>query len=534
MKKVINYIAVLFAAIIILPACVNDLNVDPIDPQVSQEFNQDAVFNKIYATMALTGQQGPAGNGDVDGIDEGTSAFYRLIWNLNEMPTDEVFCVWGDAGIPELNGASWNASLGMLAGVYGRLNFDITLVNHFLEQTNGKSDAKTMRQRSEARFIRALNYYYMMDLFGNVPFALQVSNKAPNQIKRGDLYAWLETELKDLEGGLYEDGAAPYYRIDKVANWLLLSRMYLNAEVYTGTANWTDAASYAKKVMDSSYGLASKYEYLFMADNDGSAVNDARKEIILPIAQDGIQTQNYGGSTFVIASTRQNGMPAWGSESGWGGNRARKQLVMKFFNSKAEANAVHGVTADFQTAASDDRAMFLSYCTYVDDKGLDKEIECTLESNDAFDFDGGFKITKFTNVRADAGATSHVTFADTDIPFMRKAEAYLIYAEAQLHLGQQGKAKDAIKVIRDRANASELATVSFDDILNERAREFYCEGMRRTDLIRFGRFGGVHSYKWEWKGGLFEGQDFDAHFNLYPIPQSDITANQNLEQNPGY
>jgi hypothetical protein len=134
------------------------------------EFNQNEVFTKIYATLGLTGQEGPAGSGDVDGIDEGTSDFVRLIWNLNELPTDEAHCNWGDVGIPELNYGAWGASHSQITGLYYRLFFDVTLCNFFLEQTEGKTDAESVAQRAEARFIRALNYYYLIDMFGNVPW----------------------------------------------------------------------------------------------------------------------------------------------------------------------------------------------------------------------------------------------------------------------------------------------------------------------------------------------------------------------------
>ena len=169
-----------------LSSCIGDLDVTPIDPSVTQTFYQDEVFYKIYATMGLTGQTGPDGNGDVDGIDEGTSGFVRLIWNLNELSTDEAICSWGDPGIPEMNFMRWSSSHDQIKGLYGRLNFDVTLCNNFLEQTEGMTDEKTVRQRAEARFMRALNYYYLMDFFGNVPFTTVVSNTPPQQISRAD------------------------------------------------------------------------------------------------------------------------------------------------------------------------------------------------------------------------------------------------------------------------------------------------------------------------------------------------------------
>lgn len=508
-------------AMINTTSCLGDLDVTPIDPSVTQEFHQDEVFAKIYASLALTGQEGPAGLGDLDGIDEGFSAFYRLVFTVNEYSSDEAICAWNDDGIPEMNFIRWGSSHTMLEGLYNRLFFGVTLSNHFLEMTDGAGDDKTVKQRAEARFLRALNYFYLMDIFGNVPFTEVVSTSLPQQIKRADLYAYLVGELTAIEADMFDAKQAPYGRADKVACWLLLSRIYLNAEVYTGQAEWAKAAEVAKKVMDSSYTLAPVYQHLFMADNDGSGtVNGARAEIILPIRQDGVRTISFGGSTFLVAATHTEGMNYWGSTEGWGGIRARKALVEKFFPlGNAPMNADETV---MPVAAKDDRALFYA--------GGDR----TLEINNVNEFEEGFSVTKFTNVRADGGAVSHAKWVDTDIPFFRAAEAYLTFAEATLRgSGDAGQALNAVNELRKRANADELAAVTLDIILDEKAREFYFETQRRTDLIRYGYFTG-NKYLWDWKGGAKEGTNVSSVYNLCPIPVSDMNANKNLEQNPGF
>ncbi|MDH6303755.1 hypothetical protein M2459_000087 [Parabacteroides sp. PF5-5] len=501
-----------------LTACIGDLDVDPIDPSVTQEFDQEAVFAKIYATMALTGQKGPDGNGDVDGIDEGTSAFYRLIFTINEYPTDEVICSWGDPGIPELNYINWSSSHEMLTGLYARLNFDVTLCNHFLEMTDGKTDDNTVRQRAEARFMRALNFYYLMDIYGNVPFTEKVTSDLPDQILRADLFNYIEKELLEIESDMYDARQAPFGRADKVASWLLLSRMYLNAEVYTGTARWSDAAAYAKKVMDSSYQLNANYAHLFMGDNDGSSVNQSPQEIILPIRQDGLNIRSWGGSLFLIAATHTEGMTLWGTTEGWGGVRARAALAKKFFQ---DGNVPTGDEKEVAKAANDDRALFFSK-------------ERTVEIANVNTFKEGLSIAKFTNIRADGNASSDPKYTDMDIPFFRLAEAYLTYAEAVLRSGgDTGSALGAINALRTRAHASQLASISLDNILDEKSREFYAEGHRRTDLIRYGYFTGA-GYLWDWKGGSAQGTSVSSIYNLCPIPASDMNANEKLVQNPGY
>lgn len=499
-------------------SCANDLNIGPIDPSVNLEFSQDEVFAKLYATLGLTGLEGPAGSGDVAGIDEGTSAFYRLIFTANEYPSDEVICSWNDVGIPEMNFMSWGESHGMLQGLYGRLNYDVTLCNHFLERTEGLDDEKTVLQRAEARFIRALNFYYLMDLFGNVPFTEVVSSELPQQISRANLFNYIETELKAIEPDMYEPRQGAFGRADKAAVWFLLSRLYLNAQVYTGTARWSEAATYANMVITSSYDLCPTYAHLFMADNDVNA--SAMQEIILPIRQDGISTIAYGGSLFTIASMHTDGMTPWGTSEGWGGVRARKALVNKFFPN--DNPPMDGDEADMVAAAGDDRALFFA--------GDDR----TLEITDVGTFKQGLSIAKWTNVRSDGGATSHPQWVDTDVPFFRLGEAYLTYAEALLRSGDtSGNALIAVNTLRDRANASRYGTVTLGIILDERARELYAEGIRRTDLIRYGYFT-TNAYLWDWKGGQANGTAVNAIFNLFPIPASDLNANPNLVQNPGY
>jgi hypothetical protein len=124
-----------------------------------------------------------------------------------------------------------------------------------------------------------------------------------------------------------------------------------------------------------------------------------------------------------------------------------------------------------------------------------------------------------------------------DYPFMRKAEAYLIYAEAVLRGGAKVdnyEAITAMNALRTRAKAKLYTVVVLDDILSERVREFFMEGHRRSDLIRFNKFGGATGYTWEWKGGEQAGKDFPAEYNLFPLPTNDLNANPNLVQNPGY
>ena len=494
-----------------LTSCVDDLNTNPIDPNVSQEFNEPAIFAKIYASLART-------DGDLAslGLDDGKSGFYRVLWELNELPTDEALNAWGDVGIPEMNFARWNSSTQFVQFMYYRLFFNITLCNHYLAQTeNGEVSNEMLVKRSEVRFMRALNYFYAMDMFANVPLLTSVVNSNPDPSDRASIFSFLENELLEIEGTMNAPRTGAYGRVDQAAAWTLLARLYLNAEVYTGTARWADAATWAAKVMnESGYQLADNYPELFMADNGENP--NANKEIIFGICFDGVYTQSYAGTTYVIASTREDGMPEWGMDGQWLGNRARHALVNLFMTNGQFNN--------------DSRAMF--YLS-PSDKTPDKIETVTT-------FSDGYSVVKWTNVPSTGTASlpsPRLAFADTDIPFIRAAEAYLTFAEAKVRATNNpanAEALAAVNALRMRANTSSLTTLDLNTLRDEWAREFYFEGRRRIDLVRFGNFGGVHSYNWDWKGGEAGGTAFDSYFNIFPIPASEINANDKIGQNDGY
>lgn len=520
-----------------LTACVGDLDVENINPQKVSVNNPDAAFTKIYANMVLTGQTGPAGDGDIDDIDEGTSSMIRQLWNANELPTDEAHCIWGDAGIPEFNHNAWSDSHPMMKALYYRLYFGITLANSFLEQKVEDANETLLTQRAEARFLRALYYSYLMDLYGNIPFITTITEKPAPQAKRAEVYDFVQKELLDIVGegegkDILKDPSqrVAYGRADKAAAWLLLSRNYLNAEVYAGKADWANAQKYAQKVVDdgtyalcttSQYKSYSPYQLLFMGDNDK---NGAQKEIILPAIHDGIDTQTWGGCLFIMASTCNDKIKEsypYGTSENWGGNHVRPQFVEKFFPSGGYAT---GNPTAVAASAKDNRALFFN-------QGHTFNIE--KES----DFTKGFAYVKFLNTRADGSSPKHTQFVDTDFPIFRAAEAYLNIAEADARM-HGGKCTAAglkmLNAIRSRAKAADMKAADLDVICDEWSREFGFEGRRRMDLIRFGKFGGQSKYKWQWMGGTFYGTQFDKHLNIYPIPNSDLNANGNLKQNPDY
>ena len=547
--------AAAFACSALFTSCVKDLEVDNINPQQVSDFNEDYIFNKIYGNLVLTGQTGPNGSGDLDDIDEGTSNMIRQLWNANELTTDEAHCLWNDPGLPEFNHNSWSNTHPMMKALYYRLMFGVTLCNFYLDNANGE-DAATKQKRAEARFMRALHYFYLMDLYANPPFLTQLSNDNAPQIQRADLFKFLESELKAVIGEgegaevLADAKSVQYGRADKAAGFLLLARLYLNAEVYTGTAHWNEARSYADKAIATSYTLCttplngySPFQLLFMGDND---TNGAQNEIILPALHDGEDTQTWGGCLFLMAAmcndkisgadlygqVKSDGkaLTGYGTSEAWGGIRSRKQFVQKFFpGASSDAAVPQGALNDVVKAAGDDRALFFT-------KGH------TLSITDETNYEKGFPYVKFNNIHADGTSGHHAKgqFVDTDFPMLRLGEAYLISAEADARLNGGTCTPTYAQRIKDlhaRANVKasnplySKTTFTLDDIINEWSREFGYEGQRRMHLIRFGLYGGQSNYRWEWMGGSKNGTPFNTRFNIFPIPDSELNANPNMKPN---
>ncbi|MFC2270715.1 MAG: RagB/SusD family nutrient uptake outer membrane protein [Capnocytophaga ochracea] len=540
MKKYIKHSIFGVILALSLSACMKDLDQEPIDPD---SFTEKDVFKnateakgalaKIYASLSLTGQKGPAGDGDIAGADEGSTGYTRMQFYLQVASTDEAIIRWSDAGVPDFHNMSWTPANTFNNAYYNRLGQQIAFANSFIDNAQAlASDPEVAYYIAEARFIRAYAYYNVIDAFGKAP--LVTSSKAdlkPAQNTRAELFNFVESELKDLEGKLKAARANEYGRVDVVAAQALLARLYLNAKVYIGQDKYTDCITYAKKVIASSYSLnttdannnGTAYDELFLADNNS---NGAQNEFIFLASFDGLNTKTYGGTAFIIHGATGGNMNAssLGINDGWSGLTAPKEFVNKFEVSARNSN-------NEPTAWKDKRAMF-----YTDGQ--------TYENTDLKDFTkSGYAITKFKNITSTgaAGKDPEKKFPDTDLPLIRLAEVYLTYAEAVLRGGTGGDRATAlgyINQLRSRAygNASGNiadSNLTLDFILDERARELYWEGLRRTDLIRYGKFTGG-AYLWSFKGGAASGVAVPDYRNLYPIPQDARTANDNLTQNTGY
>ncbi|HWW42593.1 RagB/SusD family nutrient uptake outer membrane protein [Pedobacter sp.] len=504
----------------------NDLNLKPTndltaDVVYATPAGYKAELVKLYATYGLTSPTG-SDDSDIGGLNSGFADFLRLFWTSQELTTDEAVCAWGDTGIPELDNSTWNADNQFLRGLYSKAILQITFCNEYLRESTpeklasrnitGTDATNVQRYRAEARFLRAFQYWVLMDAFGNPPFVTEndpIGKTSPKQTTRAALFSYVESELKAIDGDLADPRSNEYGRADKGADWALLARLYLNAQIYTGTAKYTEAITYSSKVIGAGYALKANYKDLFLADNN---VNN--NETILTINYDGVRGTNYGGTTFIInAAINADMNPAsYGVPSGgWGGNRTRQNLPALF----PDANGV-----------ADKRGIFFGDKRTVDDIAV---------------FTDGLRVTKFKNVTS-TGVTPpslNGTFSSLDFPLFRLAEQYLIYGEAVMRGGAGGSQSQALTYVnnlRQRAygNASgNVSALTVDFFLDERGRELYWEGHRRTDLVRYGKFTDA-SYLWPFKGGSKSGAGLPAYRNLYPIPAADLVANPNLVQNTGY
>lgn len=517
--------------VVIAASCAKKLDLVPVNSATpatvySTPEGYLAVLAKIYGTLAITGNTGPAGSPDIGGgLDEGSQvAFIRGLFNCEELPTDEAIVAWNDQTIHDFHDLKWSSADPFLRGIYARPIYNITLMNEYLRQStddklasNGitGTDADNIKKSAaEVRFLRAFNYWVMLDLFGKSTFITeedQVGTSLPREISRDSLFTYIESELLAIQPDLSAAKTAVYGRVDQAADWALLARLYLNAGVYTGTPRYADALAYASKVIAAGYSLHSSYPQLFMADND-----KWRDEIIWAINCDGLNTQAYGNTTFLVHCPSGDDHEQYGVAGGWYGYRATAGLANLFsdLSGNTDKRALFN-TSKYGTAASQ------------------------VAISDVSNFDNGLHVKKFINVRSDGGAISDLTstFADIDFPVFRLPEMHLIYIEAFLR-GGGGDATTALtylNAIRARSDASQLtaADLTLQTVLDERGRELYWEGHRRTDLIRYGLLT-TGTYLWPWKGGVASGTAVDSKYNIFPVPNANITANPNLTQNTGY
>lgn len=525
----------LLGILLFFTGCTDDLNVTPQDDDefLTEDFYKDAGAYKqalagIYGNLSLTGTSG-AGSSNLQGIDAGTSQYARTLWYLQDLSADEpIWSYENDEGgaVKAIQRNTWSSTNTILLGFFSRAMFSVALTNEFLRQSSddnierrGHTSAvagDVVAYRAEARLLRAMAYYHLMDLFGKAAFVTEndpVGTYQGPQYDRGELFAFIESELLAIENDLVAPRLNEYARADKAVAWMILAKMYLNAEAYGLGDRYTDCITYSSKIINAGYSLASDYSLNFLADNN---TNEAgMNEIIFPLVSDAIVTQNYGATTVIIngeVGSKESDQVVELGVDGWGGAlRVRKQFAERFLNG--------------DVPMTDERNTILT---------AGREIDIV----DIGDRDSGYLITKFKNVTSTGENGSNRGFVDTDFPMFRLGDVYLMYAEAVVRGGAGGTLEEAVAYVNDlrlRANSETIKSgnLTLDFLIDERSRELYWEGHRRQDLIRFGLFTGGN-YNWAWKGGSTNGIALPSHFNVYPMPANNMSANPNLTQNPGY
>ncbi|MFK7781401.1 RagB/SusD family nutrient uptake outer membrane protein [Psychroserpens sp.] len=500
-------------------SCSDDLNTAPIteltlDELLASDPNAvEGLVSRLYASYALTGPSGP-GSSDIVSPDAGEGAFLRAILNLQDFTSDAMKNRWGDDGLDQLTTTSnWDQNNKFFRLFYDRAYYTIPQCNNFLQALEIADFPNEENIVAETRFLRALAYYNLIDVFGKGVKATEENfgqSEPLPEATRQELFDYVESELLAIEPVI--STTSNYGRANRYVVDMLLAKLYMNAEVYTGVSYWNEAAFYVNKIINEGpYSLDPNFIKLFSADNDGSP------EIIFPLLAESLTSQSFGNTTYIVnGSLSADTMPLsqFGATQGWTGHRATSGWYGLFGSSATDLAASNDVRASLFWTDGHNFDM-ADYRTWVD----------------------GFPSTKFRNTTSDGSGTP-VDFSSTDFPFYRLADVYLMYAELAVRGAANTNMGDALTYVndvRDRSNADliSMGDLSLDFIIDERGRELNLEGHRRSDLIRFGRFTGG-TYNWPWKGGAADGTSIPDTYKLFPIPATALQANPNLTQNPGY
>ena len=460
------------------------------------------------------------------------------VFRVFELPADlwvvhaKIQGWWETPNIQQLNDHTWDAGHRWVRIAYNNVLFNIVGQTNSVIPSFENSGLELDGPIAEMRASRALAYFYLMDGWGNVPVFTEPvvdPNNLPEQTPRAEVFDFVvsEFELAAQDLPSKADVSADYYgRWTQEAVYGFLATIYLNAEVYTGTAQYGRAAEYADLVINSgSYSLLSDYFANFSYDNE---FNDEQllSGVMTPNEPGGLGQQmvikaNFGIiGLFGLPTTPQNGMAA------------RPALYDRY-----EATDLR-------------RSMFFYYGNLVDPAtGEDVMVERVVEDNNSTLFDAEtstegpvpFNVipaTGLTGQPMNAGIkfikwgldpNPNGNDATNDLAYLRYADILLTKAEAILRGGGSGDPTDLVNQVRTRSGATPLTSVTLDDVLDERARELCFEGLgiRRRDLVRYNRLTG----DWPFKDPASIG---DSKRNLFPIPTEALDANPNLVQNTGY
>lgn len=446
-------------------------------------------------------------------------------WRIGEYGTDELFCPgrsnggWYDEGVNQIMEHKCTPDNDRLNTCWNTYIFPgIGCDNAVLEAMESSPVAdKLAGPIAEARALRAYEYFFAMDYFGNVPLFTDSrpdANNMPKTTKRAEVFNFIEKELLEAAEALPSAktvDASYYPRITKEAAYTLLASLYLNAEVYTGTARWADAEKMCDNVINSgAFELADKVGDCFLSTNEGKC-----KEVIIAFSVD--PTKNVDANQFILyaqhAVDQQKYSLPFGPACGY------------CFSDEA---------LSWYTDKTDDRLNLLEYGPqyYLDGTPIEdpdqpgKQLVLTaLKSKTAAENWEGYRVLKYSPV----GATFSGSNADNDYIGERYSNILLTKAEALFRQGKDlNTALSLINQVRTRSNCPAFTAdeLNLKNIELERAREFIWENQRRKDMIRFGSYFTEKTFYADGNTEQWRG--------IYPIPQKQLNANPNLEQNPNY
>lgn len=495
-------------------SCVGDLDLEPNDPNVKLELTTVDEWNGFLGRLY--------GNFYRDDVistsDGGAGTFTRAHFNLQEITADECFIseVWNDPGYQPLNMNTWSANNEWIYAAFAREFFNVKICGEFQAKMREKGaayfdEAEVTARIAEASALRGLSYYNMIDIFGRGPWVdeTSVTGAIPPTYTREELFNAIVAELEAQVPNLKPAAEQEYGRVSREAGYMLLAKLYLNAEVYTGTAQWQKCADACKKVLASGIQLAPVYKYLFCATNDRYVGNG---EILWAVPQQQGRMETWGGTTYLTAGC-------------WMAKPADPSILTKV-NYSGDAWEGLRCRPELSKALKGDNRRLIYEGTYAEDIPV-------LKGNDAKSC--GYMFIKYTNTTEEdyyneAGEKNNgVAMSNTDYPIFRLADTYLMLAECQLH-GVECDGLNYLNKVRERAGMEPVGALSADVILHERQCELYLEGQRRSDLIRFGRYTG-NTYVWSWKNGVYEGASIPEYRDLFPIPYQYVNT---VGQNPGY
>jgi len=420
---------------------------------------------------------------------------------------------------------TWTPANGEIAGVYSGLSKIIAVSNTFIDVIDGssfKDDADIKVMKGEARFLRAFGYFLMVDYFGNVPLvttSVYDPKVLPKQATRADIYNFVKTELIDLSTNVLPKTYV-YGRVDKFAAEALLAKLYLNSQVYLGSANsnLADIVTLTGDIMtNSSYSLDPDFKHVFAWNND---VNN--KENIFTMVADSRNTAAVNISylfSITDLSSKYNSTFA----NGWDGCATLPTFYRSFDAADIRTKqwiAGPQFAADGVTPLID-----------KDDQGVSRQLDYVVDFKSTqpvlnADHWDGVRGGKY--LMDGIGGTMVNSSLNNDMPILRFADVLMMRAEA-LYRQNPGSAEALLLVNRVRTRDGNnpipaFTTLNDANFLAERGREFAWEGWRRNDQIRFGTYNNATDYK----------PASEAYHNLFPIPQPQIQSNPNLIQNPGY